>query len=182
MLDFISFLKELIFYVAYVSGNSSFPEPLTPREEKKVFQQYLSGDEEARNTLIERNLRLVAHIAKKYVNSSIENEDLISIGIIGLIKAISTFNDNRGAQLATYAARCIENEILMTIRTNKKHKNEVMLNDPIGIDREGNEITLIDILGTSSDDVLNQVETAAADQQSRRYNGKSTETPRKINN
>ena len=110
-------------------------------------------DEHAKEVLIERNMRLVAHIAKKYNNSSEDQDDLISIGTIGLIKAIETYNIEKGTRLATYASKCIENEILMNIRTNKKNKVQVSLQDPIGMDNEANEISLIDVLGTDSDDI-----------------------------
>jgi len=150
--------KPLLLLVSYVSSNTSFPKPLTPEEENHYLELYEQGDEESKNILVERNLRLVAHIVKKYHNTGREVDDLISIGTIGLIKAITTFDRAKGTRLATYAARCIENEILMTIRSNKKTKSEVSLQDPIGIDKEGNEISLIDILGTESDEVLDEVE------------------------
>ncbi|MBF8984790.1 RNA polymerase sporulation sigma factor SigK [Lutibacter sp. B2] len=150
--------KPLYMLVSYVSSNSSFPVPLTPEEETKYLERYEQGDEEAKNVLVERNLRLVAHIIKKYHNTGREVDDLISIGTIGLIKAITSFDRKKGTRLATYAARCIENEILMTIRSSKKTKTEVSLQDPIGIDKEGNEISLIDILGTDTDEVLDEVE------------------------
>ena len=151
-------LKPILFLMAYISGSTSFPQPLTPEEETMYLKRYEQGDEEARNILVERNLRLVAHIVKKYSNAWRDMDDLISIGTIGLIKGISTFDREKGTRLATYAARCIENEILMTIRSNKKTRTEVSLQDTIGIDKEGNEISLIDILGTDPDEVINQVE------------------------
>lgn len=151
-------LAKCIFVLAHVTGNNSFPQPLSPEEEAYHLKRYAQGYEESRNVLIEHNLRLVAHIVKKYSNTGKEIDDLISIGTIGLIKAISTYNAERKTRLATYAARCIENEILMTIRASKKRKGEVSLQDPIGIDKEGNEITLIDILGTDADMVTDQVE------------------------
>jgi RNA polymerase sporulation-specific sigma factor len=137
---------------------NSFPQPLTTEEEQYYLEEYKRGNEDAKNILVERNLRLVAHIVKKYVNTGREIDDLISIGTIGLIKAIITFDESKGTRLATYAARCIENEILMTIRASKKTKTEVSLHDPIGIDKEGNEISLIDILGSDSDIILDEVE------------------------
>lgn len=155
---FSEIIKPLIFAVSYVSSNISFPQPLTPEEEEMYLERFENGDEEARNVLVERNLRLVAHIVKKYSNIGSEVDDLISIGTIGLIKGITTFDRSKGTRLATYAARCIENEILMTIRSSKKIKTEVSLQDPIGVDREGNEISLIDILGTEPDEILNEVE------------------------
>ncbi len=151
-------LKDTLLLFSFVTGNSSFPQPLTEEEEKNFLVLYGQGDERARNILIERNLRLVAHIVKKYSNTGKDADDLISIGTIGLIKAITTFDNSKGTRLATYAARCIENEILMTIRSGKKVQNQLSLQDPIGIDKEGNEISLLDILGTESDTVLDEVE------------------------
>ncbi len=150
--------KPILSLVSYVSNSSSFPKPLSQEEEKKYLELYSKGDENAKNILIERNLRLVAHVVKKYHNTSYNIDDLISIGTIGLIKAITTFNTNKGTRLATYAARCIENEILMTIRAGKKTKKEVSIQEPIGIDKEGNEISLLDILGTDEDTVIDEVE------------------------
>ena len=124
----------------------TFPEPLTASEEHYYLQKYTEGDLEAKHILIERNLRLVAHIAKKYQHLDEDPEDLLSIGTIGLIKAVSTFNMEKGNRLATYAARCIENEILMMLRGKKKTSKEVSLYEPIGTDREGNEIQLFDVI------------------------------------
>jgi len=151
-------LGSIIFQLGYVSNSNSFPHPLTAEEEQKYIEAYKEGSEDARNTLIERNLRLVAHIVKKYSTYSSDVDDLISIGTIGLIKAISTFDQSKGTRLATYAARCIENEILMQIRSSKKVQSEVSLHDPIGVDREGNEITLIDVIGNESESVIDEVE------------------------
>jgi len=151
-------LGSIFFQFGYVSNTNSFPQPLSAEEEQKYIEAYKNGSEDARNTLIERNLRLVAHIVKKYSTFSSDSDDLISIGTIGLIKAISTFDLSKGTRLATYAARCIENEILMQIRSAKKIQSEVSLHDPIGIDREGNEITLIDVIGNETDSVLDEVE------------------------
>jgi RNA polymerase sporulation-specific sigma factor len=151
-------IKDLCLLFGYIQNVNSFPQPLTAEEEQYYLEEYKKGSEDAKNILIERNLRLVAHIVKKYVNTGREIDDLISIGTIGLIKAIITFDEEKGTRLATYAARCIENEILMTIRASKKTKTEVSLHDPIGIDKEGNEISLIDILGSDSDVILDEVE------------------------
>ena len=151
-------LNPVFLLVGYISNSNSFPQPLSAEEEEKYLIMYEEGDEEAKNILIERNLRLVAHIVKKYHNTGKDQDDLISIGTIGLIKAIATFDRNKGTRLATYAARCIDNEILMTIRSNKKTRSEVSLQDPIGIDKEGNEISLIDILGSEADDVIDEVD------------------------
>ena len=137
----------------------SFKKPLTPEEELKYLTKFKEEqDEHAKEVLIERNMRLVAHIAKKYNNSSEDQDDLISIGTIGLIKAIETYNIEKGTRLATYASKCIENEILMNIRTNKKNKVQVSLQDPIGMDKEGNEISLIDVLSSEKDSVIDKVE------------------------
>lgn len=129
----------------------SFPQPLTAAEERYYMQKYTEGDLEAKHILIERNLRLVAHIVKKYQSCEEETEDLLSIGTIGLIKAVVTFNPDKCVRLGTYAARCIENEILMYLRAKKKTSREISLYEPIGTDREGNEIQLFDIIETEDD-------------------------------
>jgi len=133
-------LKEIVLLVSYLKNNS-FPQPLKAKEEKEYLELMAQGDSGARSVLIERNLRLVAHVLKKFENTGEEQEDLISIGTIGLIKAIDSYKGNKGTRLATYAARCIENEILMHIRVITKRKAEVLLYDPIGTDKEGNEFT-----------------------------------------
>ena len=133
-----------------ISGGNTFPKPLTLQEEEKYLKQYEEGSIEAKNILIERNLRLVAHIVKKYTNYQKDREDLISIGTIGLIKAITTFKNDKGIKLATYAARCIENEILMYIRASKKYSKDVYLQDTVGIDKDGNEVTLEDKVADDS--------------------------------
>jgi len=147
----------LMLLVSYIANNT-FPQPLSEEEEAKYLRLLARGDEVARNVLTERNLRLVAHIVKKFDSTGEDPDDLISIGTIGLIKAINTFNPGKGTRLATYAARCIENEILMHLRYTKKIRSEVSLYDPIGVDKEGNEITLIDILGTHPEVVSEMVE------------------------
>ena len=136
---------------------SSFPKPLTEKEEQYYVQQMENMDPEAKNILIERNLRLVAHIAKKYTGSAWTQDDLISIGTIGLIKAVNTYTSKKSTRLATYAARCIENEILMSIRASRKNRMEISLNLPIGTDQDGNEISFNDILGTDDDEILDAV-------------------------
>ena len=151
-------LQGLVFLVAYVTNSNAFPLPLSEEEEALFLDRLQAGDGEARNVLVERNLRLVAHIVKKFNNTGEDMDDLISIGTIGLIKAINTFDVTQKTRLATYAARCIENEILMHLRSTKKIRKDIMLYDSIGADKEGNEITLIDILGTDPDEVLEQVE------------------------
>ncbi len=143
-------VKGTLFLFGYLN-NQVFPQPLEAEDEKLYLDELQSGSEEARNKLIEHNLRLVAHVVRKYESSGEDIEDLISIGTIGLIKAIKTYNNERGVRLATYAARCIENEVLMHLRNIKKLKQEVSIYDPIGYDKEGNEISLIDILTTDSE-------------------------------
>ncbi len=137
--------------------SSSFPLPLSEKEEKRYVALMEAGDPCARDVLIERNLRLVAHIARKYTGPNTSPEDLISIGTIGLIKGINTYSSTKAARLATYAARCIENEILMSIRASKKNRQEVSISLPIGTDKDGNEISLNDILGTDPDEILDNL-------------------------
>lgn len=156
-LTIVSLVNGLMLLVSYIANNT-FPQPLSEEEEAKYLRLLARGDEVARNVLTERNLRLVAHIVKKFDSTGEDPDDLISIGTIGLIKAINTFNPGKGTRLATYAARCIENEILMHLRYTKKIRSEVSLYDPIGVDKEGNEITLIDILGTHPEVVSEMVE------------------------
>ena len=158
VLPFLNAIKDLFFLVGYVSGNNVFPEPLTAEEEKIYLDKYKSGDEKAKKILIERNLRLVAHIAKKYASPNVEQEDIISIGTIGLIKAINSFKGNKGVRLATYASRCIENEILMHLRSIKKLGAEVYLNEPIGKDKDDNEISLIDILENDEKNIEDEID------------------------
>lgn len=136
----------------------SFPQPLTASEERYYLQKYTEGDLEAKHILIERNLRLAAHIVKKYQSMEEDTEDLLSIGTIGLIKAVVTFNPDKSVRLGTYAARCIENEILMYLRTKKKSSRELSLYEPIGTDREGNEIQLFDVIETEGEDAHSKVE------------------------
>jgi RNA polymerase sporulation-specific sigma factor len=142
----IEFLKAATFVVGYISGGNLFPEPLSSEEEKNALIRLKAEDDEARNLLIERNLRLVAHISKKYSNTNVEQDDLISIGTIGLIKGINSFDVDKGARLSTYISRCIENEILMHLRATKKLGAEVYLNEPIGKDKDDNVVTLQEIL------------------------------------
>ncbi len=154
----IAFLKTAIIFFGYISNNSLFPEPLSKEEEEEYLKKYMEGDEEARNILIERNLRLVAHVCKKYNIPNIDNEDLISIGTIGLIKGINTFNLDKGVRLATYVARCIDNEVLMYLRSTKKLGAEVYLNEPIGKDKDDNEITLIDVLENDEKSIEDEID------------------------
>ena len=138
----------------------TFLEPLTPNEEKECIEKITQGNKEAKDILIERNLRLVAHIAKKYYGENRDNEDLISIGIIGLIKAVNTYNPQKGNRLVTYASKCIENELLMMLRSEKKKSKEVSLNEPIGMDKEGNTISLIDVVETDEMAMADRIEKA----------------------
>ena len=147
----VTIIKGLTLLTGYLANSNTFPQPLSEVEEAQYLARLQKGDEEARSVLIERNLRLVAHITKKFDNTGEDTDDLISIGTVGLIKAIQTFDTGKGTRLATYAARCIENEILMHLRSTKRVRSEVSLYDPIGVDREGNEITLIDVLGSDPD-------------------------------
>jgi len=155
-----SFFNSVVFLISYVSGNNTFPPPLSEQEEAECLEKMKNGDIEARNKLIEHNLRLVAHIVKKYTQCSEEGEELISVGTIGLIKGITTFNPDKGTRLATYAARCVENELLMLMRSNKKSQNDVSLNDPIGTDKEGNQILLVDVM-SSEEEVSDIIEMKA---------------------
>ena len=152
----LTLLKNLIIFSSYVTEKSSFPKPLSKDKEKEYLQNAMAGDEEAKEILVKHNLRLVAHIAKKYANYG-DNDELISVGSIGLIKAIESFRPDKGTQLATYASRCIENEILMTMRTSKRYRSNVSLNDSIGVDKEGNELTILDMLSDECS-VIDEVE------------------------
>ena len=146
IIPLFDFIKDFFFLFGYVSNYNLFPEPLSPEEETYYLERLEQGDEGAKNILIERNLRLVAHISKKYTGANCDQEDIISIGTIGLIKGINSYKSNKGVKLATYVARCIENEILMHLRSTKKLSQEVSLNDALGQDKEGNEITFIDVI------------------------------------
>lgn len=132
----------------------TFPKPLTPGEESAYLKRCNEGDQEARNVLIERNMRLVAHVAKKFQNTDYDMEDLLSVGTIGLIKAVNTFHVDRGSRLATYAAKCIENEILMLLRASKKYNREISLYEPIGLDKDGEAVSLVDVIEMENKEVL----------------------------
>ena len=150
-------LQEGLFFLGYVTGRSEFPKQLPRAEEEEIIARMLEGDDEARQTLITHNLRLVSHIARKYTVPGYGPDDLISIGVIGLIKAVNSYKPQSGTALGTYAARCIENEILMTLRASRKRQGDVSLQDSVGTDGEGNDITYMDILGTDPDDLENAV-------------------------
>ena len=151
------YLGKIIFFTSAIAGGNSFPKPLPPEKEAEYLKRMREGDEEAKNKLISHNLRLVAHIVKKYQGAE-NSDDLISVGSIGLIKAINTYQPNKGTQLATYTARCIENEILMLLRSNKKHKNVVSLYDTFGTDKDGNELTFMDMISVGEDNVFSQAD------------------------
>ncbi|MGN1092308.1 MAG: RNA polymerase sporulation sigma factor SigK [Monoglobaceae bacterium] len=150
-------LNSVTLLLSYVSNGNSFPKPLSAKEERYYIEKFRQGDRHAREILIEHNLRLVAHIAKKYTGSVRDGEDIISIGTIGLIKGISSFDPSKGTRLATYAARCVENEILMLMRSNKKTQGDVSLNETIGTDKEGNQIMLIDVMKNDSADIFDEI-------------------------
>jgi len=155
----IDLICNSLFLTGYVTNSNTFPLPLDEADEQMYLKKFKEGDKAAKSILIERNLRLVAHIVKKYSFPNKDVDELISIGTVGLIKAIDSFDSSKGTRLATYASRCIENEILMLFRNNKKQKSEIYLQDPIGVDKEGNEFCLLDILSSEKDCVLEKVES-----------------------
>ncbi len=156
--SFFSFFKTAVFLVGYISNSNLFPEPLSSEDETYYLEKYQQGDENARNVLIEHNLRLVAHVCKKYNIPNMDNDDLISIGTIGLIKGINSFKQEKGVRLATYVSRCIDNEILMYLRSAKKTGAEVYLNEPIGKDKDDNEISLIDVLENDEKNIEDEID------------------------
>ena len=149
------FIKEDIYYVG---GAQTLPPPLSPEEEDQALLGLKTGDNKARSLLIEHNLRLVVYIAKKFENTGVNVEDLTSIGAIGLIKAVNTYNTDKQIRLATYASRCIENEILMYLRKTTQHKNDISIDEPLNFDSEGNELLLSDILGTDTDEIIDSID------------------------
>ena len=155
--NFVTFMQKVMCCAGFVKHNSSFKKALTVEEEKEYFRRFKAGDESARTALIEHNLRLVSHIVKKYSNAG-EADDFISVGTIGLIKAINSFDIDKGNQLSTYASRCIENEILMLIRATKKHKDVSSLDERLGFDKDGNDIILSEVLEDKETDVIEQTE------------------------
>lgn len=154
----LAFFNSAVFLVGYISNNSLFPEPLSSMDEKKYLELMKNGDDEARNILIERNLRLVAHVCKKYSATKVGQDDLISIGSIGLIKGINSFDSSKGVRLATYVSRCIDNEILMYLRSTKKFGAEVYLDDPIGKDKDDNVVTLQEVLENNDKNIEDEVD------------------------
>ncbi|HIS69530.1 MAG TPA: RNA polymerase sporulation sigma factor SigK [Candidatus Gallacutalibacter stercoravium] len=149
--------SHLLFFILHVTGAGSFPRPLSAKEEKECLERLEKGDPDARCQLIEHNLRLVAHIVKKYYSNTNDQDDLVSIGTIGLIKAVNTFDNTKGIRLSSYAARCIENEILMFFRNGKKSAQDVSINEPIETDKEGNELTLMDIM-SAEDSIVESID------------------------
>ena len=179
LINLFTILKTvMLFRTSY--SNNVFKEPLSKEEEEKYIELLLKKDKNARDTLIEHNLRLVAHITKKYENTNIDNDDLISIGTIGLIKGIDSYSKKHGTKITTYCARCIENEILMFFRSNKKNNNNISLDDPIGYDKEGNDITILDILKTPKPDYIEDMHTKDNIKLLNEYLKKLTEREREI--
>jgi len=157
-LKFLKWLKEISLFTASYSNNV-FPDPLTKEEEDMYIEKSKNGDKEARNKLIEHNLRLVAHIVKKFEHKNVDQDDLISIGTIGLIKGVDSYSNKHGTKITTYCARCIENEILMYFRTNNKNSKNISINESIGFDKEGNEITILDVLKMPKPDFVEEIDT-----------------------
>lgn len=155
---FLAFIGSAIFILGYISNNSLFPESLSPEEERKYVKEMEEGNEDARNILIEHNLRLVAHVCKKYSNTNIDQDDLISIGSIGLIKGINSYDPKKSIKLSTYISKCIDNEILMYLRANKKLNSEVYLEDPIGKDKDDNTVTLKEVLENNEKPIDEEVD------------------------
>lgn len=151
-------LSNLLFFSGYIKNKNCFPKPLSAEEEKQLLDKIAQGDKNAKDELIRHNMRLVVHIVKKYTNYG-DNDELISVGSIGLIKAVNSFHDGKGTQFATYASRCIENEILMVIRAGKKYKNTKSLYEPVSYDKDGNEVALIDLIGQEEESVISKVES-----------------------
>lgn len=151
-------LSNLLFFSGYIKNKNCFPKPLSPEKEKELLERIENGDKEARDDLIKHNMRLVVHIVKKYANYG-DNDELISVGSIGLIKAVNSYHDGKGTQFATYASRCIENEILMVIRAGRKYRNTKSLYEPVSYDKDGNEVTLIDLIGQEEESVISKVES-----------------------
>jgi len=155
-LKLLNLLKGCFFFTGSYSVNV-FPPPLNKDEEEECLKRMKNGDKEARNKLIEHNLRLIAHLVKKYESSEISSDDLISIGTIGLIKGVDSYDDSKNIKLTTYVAKCAENEILMYFRSNKKFNNEISLNSSIGMDKDGNEISLIDVIPSNDEDITSKI-------------------------
>lgn len=180
---FISFLATIIKSLMFFTGsysNNLFPDPLPANEEEECIKKCRMGDKEARNKLIEHNLRLVAHIVKKFETNTYVVDDLISIGTIGLIKGIDSYSEKHGTKLTTYVARCIENEILMNFRSEKKNSKNVSINDPIGFDKEGNEISVLDVLKTEAPDYVENIHIQDNIKLLKKYMNNLTDIEKKI--
>lgn len=173
-----SISSNMLYLMLHIEGAGSFPKPLKPKEEREALALYRAGDMEARNLLIEHNLRLVAHIIKKYYASYADQDDLISIGTIGLIKGIGSFDEKKGTHLATYAARCIENEILMHFRNQKKSAQDISMSDPIDTDPQGNPLTLSEIIYTD-DTIADDIDTKIKIERLRKFIDEMPETREK---
>lgn len=178
ILRFLGFGKPCA--VDYISSGDTLPSPMTPEEESETLEEYMKGSEEARLKLIERNLRLVVYIAKRFDNTGVDLEDLISIGTIGLIKAVGSFKPDKNIKLATFASRCIENEILMHLRKTSRLRSEVSLDEPLNVDWEGNVLLLSDVLGTEPDSIYKDVELSAEKEMLRESFSRLPERERKI--
>lgn len=159
----LAILSNIFFFSGYIQNTNAFPKPLEPEKEKELLEEMFKGSKEAKEELAKHNMRLVVHIVKKYSNFH-DNDELISVGSIGLVKALNSYSQDKGTQFATYAARCIENEILMTLRANKKNMNNKSLYEPISFDKEGNEVTLIDLIGQDEESVIGLIENKFATQ------------------
>ena len=159
----LAILSNILFFSGYIHNANAFPKPLSPEREKQLLEEMFNGSKSAKEELAKHNMRLVVHIVKKYSNFN-DNDELISVGSIGLVKALNSYSQDKGTQFATYAARCIENEILMTLRANKKNMNNKSLYEPISFDKEGNEVTLIDLIGQDEESVIGIVENKFATQ------------------
>lgn len=178
---FFEFIRSVFFFVGAVKQKNGFPLPLSRKEEEALVERHERGDKQARDLLIEHNLRLVAHIAKKYASPSRSIDDLISIGTVGLIKAIDSYNSEKCPSVAGYSSRCIENEILMFIRSERKHSGEISLDEPIGADRDGNEITLSDVLADGADPIIDSVIESSSGRSARKaVNSLLTEQERRV--
>jgi RNA polymerase sporulation-specific sigma factor len=175
----LGLLSGLLFFILHVTGSGSFPKALTAAQERDCLDRLAKGDAEARDTLISHNLRLVAHIIKKYGSANTDQEDLISIGTIGLIKAVNTFDQSKGIRLSSYAARCIENEILMYFRSTKKSAQNISMNEPIDSDKDGSALTLMDVLATD-DNILDDIDRKIKCEQLYKYLKKLSVREQKI--
>ncbi len=165
MLSFLQYIfSNILIFALHLDKNTAFPKPLSEKEERECFEKVAQGDKDARIKIIEHNLRLVAHIVKKYSSSTSDNEDLISIGTIGLMKAVTTYNHLKGTRFATYASKCVENEILMYFRSLKKTASEVYFDDPIDTDKDGNTLTLIDIIA-GDENIIDKIDLSISTKQ-----------------